>query len=115
MSFTVRIFGHRGISQSHVVTPQQDSKDSVYVLHQPYAWSQALTTNGQTPVSSTPVNPDGATLLRVEVPDGQAIRYEINAGTRNVPASANSPLLTGRDQLMWIGNATLSIIDAAGT
>jgi hypothetical protein len=115
MTFNVRIFGHKGIVQTRVVDPHQQSTDSLFLLHQPYQWAQTLTTNGTTPVSSAPESPDAATILRIEVPDGQSIRYEINSGTRMVDASAESPLLTGRDQIMWVAGAYLSIIDAAGT
>lgn len=115
MSFSVRIYGHRGIAQTTIVDPHQQSNDSLFLLHQPYQWAQTLTTNGTTAVSSTPQSPDAATILRIEVPDGQSIRYEINSGTRSVAASAQSPLLTGRDQIMWVAGAYLSIIDASGT
>lgn len=120
MSFAVRIFGHSGLARMRVANQAgQFSSDSVFQLSQPYLWTQNLTTNGATPVSST-VAPipagqtlDQTTILRIEVPDGQSIRYEVNSQNRSVSASVNSPILTGRDQLAWGPGWTLSIIDAA--
>jgi hypothetical protein len=122
MAFTVRLFGHDGLVRMPVVGASQFSSDSVYQLRQPYTWAQQMTTNGVTPVSS--VAPtlraggaarDTSTILRIEVPDGQAIRYEVNGPGSSVAASVNSPVLTGRDQIQWGVGFTLSIIDATGT
>lgn len=116
----VRIFGHAGLARMSVIGAGQFSSDSVFQLTQPYLWTQLLLLNGATPVNST-VNPtpagqslDATTILRIEVPDGTSIRYEVNvSGGRNVAAGNQSPILTGRDQIKWGQNFTLSIVDAA--
>lgn len=119
MAFNVRLFGHAGLSRMKVLNQGQFSSDSVYQLTQPYLWTQLLVTNGATPVSSTPASlPAGQTLdatdiLRIEIPDGDAIRYEVNNGVRNVAASVNSPKLVGNNQLKFGAGWTLSIIDAS--
>lgn len=123
MAFTVRIFGHDGLARMRVVGTGggQMSTDSVFQLNQPYLWAQSLVTNGLTAVASVAASiPAGRTrddtdVLRIEVPDGQAIRYEVNSQNRNVAASANSPILTGRDQIKFGAGWTISIIDATGT
>lgn len=119
MAFTVRIFGHRGIEQLHVNNPKAFSSDAIYQLVQPYEWGQALVSNGLTPVVSAPVAaPDATQILRIEVPDGQAIRYEINPTNRTggaVAAGPNSPILSGINQFYFRQGWTLSIIDAATT
>lgn len=123
MSFTVRIFGHDGLSRMKVLGSGagQFSSDSVFQLTQPYLWNQTLTTNGATPVSSAAASlPAGKTIdstdiLRIEIPDGQAIRYEVNPTNRSVAASANSPILQGLNQIKFGAGWTISIIDASGT
>lgn len=116
----IRIFGHAGLARMTVISAGQFSSDSVFQLTQPYLWTQLLVLNGATPVNSTiPPIPDGqsldaTTILRIEVPDGSSIRYEVNTqGGRNVAAGAQSPILTGRDQIKWGSKSTLSIVDAA--
>lgn len=120
MSFNVRLFGHAGLSRMKVLSATQFSSDSVYQLALPYLWaSGALASNGATPVSYTNTSiPAGQTLdttdvLRVEVADGNSIRYEVNPPNRNVTASASSPILTGRDQIKFGAGWTFSFIDAS--
>lgn len=120
MSFNVRIYGHAGLARMNVIGNAQFSSDSVFQLTQPYLWTQLLVVNGATPVVSTiPSLPagmslDATTILRIEVPDGQSIRYEVNNGTaRNIAAGTQSPILTGRDQIKWGSTFTLSVVDAA--
>lgn len=122
MAFTVRIFGHDGLSRMKVLSAGQLSTDSVFQLNQPYLWSEQLVTNGTTPVASVPVTvlPTGKTndstdILRIEVPDGQAIRYEVNPPNRSTAASVNSPILSGNNQIKFGAGWTISIIDASGT
>lgn len=116
----IRIYGHAGLARMTVISAGQFSSDSVFQLTQPYLWTQLLVLNGATPVNSTiPPIPDGqsldaTTILRIEVPDGSSIRYEVNTqGGRNVAAGTQSPILTGRDQIKWGSKSTLSIVDAA--
>lgn len=123
MAFTVRVFGHDGLSRMRVMGSGagQFSSDSVFQLNQPYLWAQQLTTNGTTPVASTaaPIptgkSVDNTDILRIEIPDAQAIRYEVNQPGRNVAASANSPILSGNNQIKFGVGWTISIIDASGT
>lgn len=119
MAFSVRLYGHTGLARMSVIGAGQFSSDSVFQLTQPYLWTQLLTA-GAAPVSSViPPTPDGqsldaTTILRIEVPDGQSIRYEVNTqGGRNVAAGTQSPILTGRDQIKWGSKSLLSIVDAA--
>lgn len=123
MPFTVRIFGHDGLSRMKVLGAGagQLSTDSVFQLNQPYLWTQQLATNGLSPVASsvapTPAGKanDPTDVLRIEVPDAQAIRYEVNPPNRNVAASVNSPILSGLNQIKFGAGWTISIIDASGT
>lgn len=113
MSFNTRIFGHSGIQQIENIRPKQYSADSVYTLVQPYTFSQVLSTSAVA-VSSAPNVVTTTTILRIEVPDGQTIRYEINPPGRNVAASTNSPSLSGKDQFYFAPGWSVSVIDAAG-
>jgi hypothetical protein len=118
MSFSVRIFSYPGIVAA--IQPQivQQSGDSVFMLRDPYIAGQKLTSNGATPVSSTPL-PVGTKLLRVEVDDGSTIRYEMqmgaNSGTNVRAASTNSPTLSGREILFASDGAVFSFVDASAT
>lgn len=119
MAFNVRIFAFPGTSQIPVINPQQFSSDSVQQLRYPYNWSQTIVA-GAGAVSSAPVveaSPDATLLLRIEVPDGQAIRYEINPPNRPggvLAAGGNSPILSGKDIFYFRPGWTVSVIDAAG-
>jgi hypothetical protein len=115
MSFNVRIFAYTGIVAT--VQPQvvQQSADSVFLLRDPYLAGQKLASNGATPVASAAL-PVGTRCLRVEVDDGQAIRYEIqmgaNSGGNARQPSTNSPILTGRDIIFASDGAVFSFVDA---
>lgn len=121
MAFNVRIFGHQGIVAMKVVNDAgQQHSDSVYQLSQPYVWTQELSVSGSA-VSSTAVtvpvsgfSNDPTAVLRIEVPDGQAIRYEINPPGRTTVAGAGSPKMSGADQFQFGSAWVVSIIDAAG-
>ena len=115
MSFSLRLFGYKGMVQTAVIEPKQYSSDNAFMLTQPYLWAQNLATNGATPVSSAINIPDSAGLVLVEIPLGQSVRYEINGGNRSVAASVNSPILLETARLPWPQGATISIIDASGT
>lgn len=116
-TYTVRIFGHRGVTRVPSDKGVEGGTDSVQVLQQPYVWAQALTvTVGGSAVSSAVAAPAGLTLdpttmLHVEIPDGQIIGYEVNEGTRNVAATANSPRTSVADNLQFGPGYTLSVID----
>jgi hypothetical protein len=119
MSFNVRVFGFRGIQQMKNFNPKQFSADSVYQLVHPYEWAQLLLVNGGTPVASAPLTGgryDQVTILRVEVPDGQSIRYEINPPTREggvVAAGNGSQIHSGNDEFYFNPGWTISMVDAA--
>lgn len=117
MSFNVRIFGHRGMTPMKKIRETQFSADSVYQLTQPYEFTQTISVSSVA-ASSSPVadaNSGAAVqILRVEVPDGQAVRYEINPPGRNVAAFSGSPILTGFNQFEFRSGYTISLIDAAG-
>jgi hypothetical protein len=113
MSFSVRVFGYRGIRNFPRVSWQQKADDSVNVLEEPYEWRQLLSVNGTIPPAFTTVNPDAAQILRVEVPEGQAIRYELNSPGRNVVADGASPKQVGDQNYPWGPGWSISIVDAA--
>jgi len=72
---------------------------------QPYDWSQVVTTNGATAVNTIAVMPqnfgfnDLATILMIEVPDGQTIRYELHSHGSALIARSNSSGHAGSDHL----------------
>src|SRR5262245_37272812 len=114
MAFTVRVFTYRGMVQGPILIPFQDSKDSVFLMQEPYEAAMSVNTNGSTPLTlgPSPQNPDIGKIAIVEIPDGQFIRYEVNGlGQRNVPASANSPLRYGIRPMNWAAGMVLSIIE----
>lgn len=113
MAFSVRTFGYRGIAQIPEVNARQYSSDSVMMLIEPYEWAQLLAINGNTPPVFQTQSPDKSTILRIEVPDAQTIRYEINPPGRSVVVSALSPSLSGKDQFYWGLGWSLSVADAA--
>lgn len=117
MSFTVRIYGYRGIYQLHVDNPQQAASDSIYALYQPYEWATSVVASGTAASTTAQVGPSGtdsARMIRIEVPDGSTIRYEINPPNRTTVASAISPSLSGINNAMWGAGWTISVIDATG-
>jgi hypothetical protein len=121
MAFAVRIFGHSGIVAMKVVNDSgQNHQDSVYQLSQPYVWTQTLSV-GAVAVSSAAVivpvsgfSNDPTAVLRIEVPDGQAIRYELNPPGRTTVAGTLSPKMSGADQYQFGSQWTVSIVDASG-
>lgn len=120
MAFNVRIFAYSGMRQIQQVLVKQFNSDSVFVLEEPYKWSQIVVANGATPASSVPVSGSadgGSTILRIEVPDGQQIRYEINpsgpSSSTARTAGNTSPRLSGVDNFQWGPGFSLSVVDAA--
>lgn len=117
--FNCRIFTYRGIVQIQQRLVKQFNSDSVFVLDEPYISSQVLAVpGGGGAVSSTVFAlPDDSQILRIEVPDGQQIRYEINP---NGPLASNarvagntSPRLSGFDNFAWGKGYSLSCCDAS--
>lgn len=114
MPFNVRIFAYPGIVAALQPQIVQQSGDSVFLLRDPYIAGQKLASNGATEVASTPL-PAGTKLLRVEVDDGNAIRYEIRMGANVRLASTNSPTLSGREIVFASDNAVFAFVDASAT
>lgn len=119
MAFNVRIFGYAGIVQLHERLLKQYSAESVFVLDEPYLWSQLLLvpTGGGAISSAVVADPDRSQILRVEVPDGSQIRYEINpngplASTARVAGNL-SPRWSGFENFPWGKGYTISMCDAA--
>lgn len=114
MSFTVRLFFYRGNTQMKDEMPKQYSADSIRMLVEPYEAAQALVSNGITPVTSAAdTTHDRVTVLKVEVPDGQSIRYEVQppSGARTV--GVNSPRLSGIDYFAFYPGWQFSFLDQA--
>lgn len=116
MAFNVRVFGYRGMRQLPNMDNKQYTGDTVYALEEPYEWSQVLNINGSvmTPFIGAGGGQDLARILRIEVADGSAIRYEINPPGRNVQAGNASPSMVGKDVFPWATGYTISIVDQAG-
>jgi hypothetical protein len=117
--FNVRIFGYRGMIQVQQLMLKQYSADAVFLLDEPYQWSQLLAVPGGGAAVSSIVQPvpDDSTILRIEIPDAQQIRYEINPNGPNAVAARiagnTSPRLSGFDQFSWGKGYTISMCDAA--
>lgn len=125
MPFNVRVFAYRGISQIDQRMVKQYSADSVFVFEEPYVWSQVISVPDDgtgTAVSSsayapTPGHPDASVVLRVEVPPGKAIRYEINpngngASTTRAAGNASPMSAAGYNFYNWGPGYTISLCDA---
>ena len=116
MAFNCRVFGYAGLAQMPKVNPTEYSADSVFQLEQPYLWRETLVADVAA-VSSSPDSVSRTMILRVEIPDGEAIRYEINPPNRSggvVVASTNSPKLSGINNFYFRSGWTISIINASG-
>lgn len=114
MAFNVRAFGYRGMRQLSHLANRQFTSDTVYALEEPYEWAQIFSINGDvmTPAFASIAN-DLAVILRIEVADGSAVRYEINPPGRVTVAGNNSPKLSGVDVFPWGPGWSLSMVDAA--
>lgn len=120
MAFNCRIHAYKGTRQMQQLLLKHFNADSVFVLDEPYLWSEVISVSAVA-ASSTPVSGSsdgGSTILRVEVKDGEQVRYEINPNGPNASnarvASTNSPRLSGFDNFAWGPGYTISLIDAAG-
>lgn len=112
MTTAVKLFAHRGLVAAPVVTKTQDARDTVFVLDQPYLAAEAISAGGAALSSSAATAPAKTSLLRIEVADAGAVRIEFNPPGRNVAATANSPIWTGKDVAMFGENWTISVIEA---
>jgi hypothetical protein len=82
----VRVYAHEGLRQLRRMIQTQKATDSVMVLIQPYRWVQALDLAGGAAVALAPDNTSNVTLIRIEVPPGITMGYEINPTGRSVTA-----------------------------
>jgi hypothetical protein len=121
MAFNCRIYGHQGIVPLKVVEGESQAHlDSVYQLKQPYVWAQTISVSAVAASSTVVTLPvsgfanDPTSVLRIEVPDGSTVRYEINPPGRAVVAASASPSLSGKDQVQFGAAYTISLIDATG-
>jgi hypothetical protein len=118
MAFNVRVLTYRGIRQTSEVLPKRFSSDSVFLRDEPYNSSQIVVVSGVANASIPPANEGSSPLMVLEIPDGQAVRYEINmqgaAGTGARVAGSTSPKATGTAIFHWNAGASVSLIDAAG-
>lgn len=114
---SVRLIAYRSIVQLEQSGLKFHNADSVFVREEPYQWSQKITLNGATAVSSVVQPNDTAKFVVVEVDDNIQVRYELNPNgpgkinTRD--ASTMSPKLAGENVFQWFAGATMSFIDAA--
>lgn len=118
MAFNVRIHTYRGIVQIQQRMVKQFNSDSVFLLDEPYIAAQVLAvpTGGGAVSSAVFATPDDSQILRIEVPDGQQIRYEVNATgpLLNARVAGNtSPRLSGFDNFMWGKGYSISVCDAS--
>ncbi len=111
MPFQVGLYCYRGVIPLPVSQTTRNYTDSVYVLEQPYLANLTAQSNGATAVS-TEMSPNGTSVLRVEVADGSAIRYEIWPNGTGTAPSSTSPLLTGREQVHFPANSKFAFIEA---
>lgn len=117
MAFNVRVIAYKGMRQIQHLLDKQFTGDSVFVLDEPYVWSQVISVSAAA-ATSAPVAGDGSTIMRLEIPDGQQVRYEINpsgpsASNARVAGNA-SPRTNGFDNFAWGAGYSVSLIDAAG-
>lgn len=113
MAFNVRIFGYRGLSQIPSALPKEFHADSVQALSEPYEFAQKLTSNGAAVITSTADSTATTRCLRVEVADGQAIRYEVGpSGTIRTPGDT-SPILSGINVFEFSPGWLFKFVDAA--
>lgn len=125
MAFSVRVFAYRGIAQIQQRMVKQYNADSVFVLDEPYIWSQIIavaddgsgTASSSAPFAPSPGFPDQTTVLRVEVPDAKQVRFEINPNGANAVttriAGTLSPRISGFNNFNWGEGYTISVCDAA--
>lgn len=117
--FNARLYTYAGIVQIHQRLVKQYSADSVFLLDEPYLASQLLVVpaGGGAIASAVFPTPDKSTILRIEIPDGQQVRYEINPNgplaTNARVAGSTSPRLSGFDQFAWGAGYSLSLCDAS--
>jgi hypothetical protein len=119
MAYNVRLFGYQGIIQVNQRMVKQYNSDSVFLNEEPCLWSQVISVSGVAAGSTVVnLNPDPTTIVCVEVPDNQQIRYEVQPqgpmATNARTAGNGSRRASGFFNLAWNPGYTISLIDAAG-
>jgi hypothetical protein len=117
VAFNVRVIVYKGIRNVPQVLNKQYSSDSVFARDEPYMSSQIVVTSGAAAASVPQAADAGSALMVLEIPDGQAVRYEINlsgalASNARV-AGTTSPKATGTQIFHWGVGASISLVDAA--
>lgn len=117
-AYNVRVFGYQGVREIPRLNPKQFASDAIQVNDEPPLWSQVLPmVSGSAAVASTiSESPDGATIVVIEIPDGQAIRYELQP-TGPTATNARTPgnlsrRMAGTEAIAWTNGAILAIVDA---
>ena len=116
--FNVRVFGYR-LRQVSLTQRRQFTGDTFFVPEEPPVWSQVAVSNGVEPVvvSFTGTGPDNAQVIGIEIPEGKAIRYELQpfgAQGRNarVPSAESRLMKAGFDYMEWSGGSSFAFVDA---
>lgn len=115
MAYSVNVFGYRGITQITEVMSKHYHADSVQVLVQPYEFRQALLVPAYPGTIESAAEVMDTPLLRIEVPDGNTVYFEVNPPNRPggiVLASSLSPSLSGKDIMFFGKGWTISLADA---
>lgn len=116
MAFNCRIFGHRGLQQIPISKPRQFNADSVFQVEQPYEFAQTISVSGVAAASAPVADANSGaavTVLLVQVPDGETVRYEINPPGRAIAAGSQSPAMSGMNYYYFRSGWSISLIDAA--
>ena len=107
-----RFYAYEGLDQIKQVKPRQFSSNATFVLREPYLWQELLVIGAAQTVP--PHNDTRTRLLRIEIPSGSAIRYEINPPNRSVVAGSISPKLEAGYRDFFFGPGwNISFVDAA--
>ena len=114
MAFSVRIFGYQGMSQVPQLHLRQFTGAGVFLLEEPFVFGQTISVSNVSELSVA--NADTRTkILRVEVPDQQAVRYRIiPAGYPATDADTDCPRISGFDNFVFHPGWRIALIDAAG-
>jgi len=120
MAFNVRVHAYGGLKQIPRLHATEFAADSVNILAEPYLWGQSIQSALLVPVRIVPNSMAGVQVIRVEVADNQAIRYEINDSSKEgTPqervAGLTSPKLSGIDIFEFHPSWGFQFIDASGT
>lgn len=113
----VRVHAYSSIVQLEQSGIKFANADSVFVRAEPQLWSQKITLNGATAVSTTVQADDRAKLVVIEVDDNTQVRYQLNPNgplaSNAKDASTLSPKLAGENVFQWFAGATISFVDSS--